>query len=100
MSFLWGKGKKPPSTGGLPPATREISSSHGPDTRIPSANGMAGPREGIERRGTVGTTQPPPAAPSATAIAPKINGDPQRITRERSESDFGVSCPIMGLIAW
>jgi hypothetical protein len=108
MSFLWGKGKKNPPPSGLPPAARDISSSHGPDTRIPSANGggiaggiagsLAGPREGVERRGTVGSTQAPTAAVTAapnTALVQKINGEPpQRLTRERSESDFGVSIKL------
>jgi hypothetical protein len=92
MSFLWGKKGKAPPPGGLPPAAREISSSHGPDTRIPSANGMVGPREGVERRGTVGTAQAPSGPPPA-AIIQKVNGEPPQrpVTRERSDSDFGVS---------
>jgi hypothetical protein len=95
MSFLWGKGKKNPPPAGLPPATRDVSSSHGPDTRIPSANGIAGPRDGIERRGTVGSTQAPAATPPSTALVQKVNGEPQRLNRERSESDFGVSKTLL-----
>ncbi|KAF2105109.1 hypothetical protein NA57DRAFT_63290 [Rhizodiscina lignyota] len=40
MSFLF-KSKKPaPGTGGLPPATRNITSAHGERTMIPTANGL------------------------------------------------------------
>jgi hypothetical protein len=97
MAFLWGKNKKTSGPNGLPPATREISSSHGPDTRGASQNGMYPSREaGVERerRGTIGSTQQPPGAPTTGPMIAMKNGEPHRLfpARERSESDLGVSC--------
>jgi hypothetical protein len=100
MAFLWGKNKKTSGPNGLPPATREISSSHGPDTRDTrgaSQNGVysreGGPIVERERRGTIGSSTQPPTAPSTGPMIAIKNGEPHRLfpTRERSESDLGVS---------
>ncbi|KAF2674114.1 hypothetical protein BT63DRAFT_2644 [Microthyrium microscopicum] len=95
MSFLWGKNKKGGPPGALPPATRDISSSHGisagSDARGPLASGGPGPREGpMERRATVGNSQNPngPLNASTSSMAPELGPGTNLIrARERAESD-------------
>lgn len=101
MSFLFGKSKKTPSA--LPAATREIASSHGPETRVPTANGMNGPINGMERRGTI-QNQALSQAPSVNGSLESMRGpgmatplgEPSKDLplRARAESDLNVSgCP-------
>lgn len=94
MSFFGiGKSKKNQNSS-LPAATRDISSSHG-DTRSNTANGSNGPRQGIERTGTLPTSQS--AGPSANASLESMRGtdmsapEPGKGLRPRAESDLGVS---------
>jgi hypothetical protein len=113
MSFLWGKNKKNGPPGTLPPAVRDISSSHGPDgARPPTANGLpSGPgaapgiRDGMERRTTVGSTTPNPtmgpqgmglapvlapgSGPSSGPVSPQLGGPGGR---ERADSDLTLVC--------
>ncbi|KAE9983892.1 hypothetical protein Vi05172_g9889 [Venturia inaequalis] len=92
MSFFGiGKSKKNQNSS-LPAATRDISSSHG-DTRSNTANGSNGPRQGIERTGTLPTSQS--AGPSANASLESMRGtdmsapEPGKGLRPRAESDLG-----------
>jgi hypothetical protein len=113
MSFLWGKNKKNAPPGTLPPATRDISSSHGPDpARPPTANGLTsgsgaapGIRDGMERRTTLGSTTPNPtmgpqgmgmapvlapgSGPSSGPVSPQLGGP---VGRDRAESDLTLVC--------
>jgi hypothetical protein len=96
MSFLgFGKSKKN-QPNALPAATREIASSHGPETRIPTANGLGGPRDGMERRGTI---QNQSAGASVNASLESMRGmdtagpEPVKMMRPRAESDLNVSGP-------
>jgi hypothetical protein len=98
MSFFGiGKSKKNQNSS-LPAATRDISSSHGPDTRSNTANGLNGPngpRQGIERVGTLPTNQSavPSANPSLESMrAIDMAGpEPGKVLRQRAESDLTVS---------
>jgi hypothetical protein len=88
MSFLFGKSKK--NQPAALSATRDIASSHGPDSRMPTTNGLAGPREGMERRATVGNQTPDVGINSSLSSINPI--DPPRISgsRDRAESDVSV----------
>jgi len=57
MSFLFGKKNKQQQANALPPATREITSSHGPGQPPPAANGA---------NGLNGLNGPNPANPAPT----------------------------------
>jgi hypothetical protein len=116
MSFLWGKNKSKGPPGSLPPATRDISSSHGQEAaRPPTSNGVpTGPvaapgiRDGMERRATVGNTAAPqnPMGPSVMGPTPvlvpgsgvasgptsPILGGP--LGRERADSDLTLVCHV------
>jgi len=95
MAFLFGKSKK--GTGAaLPAATRDISSAHGPESRIPTATSLDGPRDGMQRRGTVGTQQTPPGSSINTSFtsapsmkSPEPGSDVKM--RTRADSDLNVS---------
>lgn len=100
MSFLF-KSKKPtPGTGGLPPATRNITSAHGERTMIPTANGVNIP-QGIpeERRATgreVQKTQTPTPGSSVNASLNSLQSaspEPMGI-REISDVDMPVSVAL------
>jgi hypothetical protein len=104
MSFLgFGKSKKSQGSA-LPAAQRDIASSHGPETRIPTANGIAGPplaeTNGMQRRGTVGNGQSQQA--SVNASLESMRGmatplaEPGKGVRERAESDVNVSLAAWG----
>ncbi|KAF2752339.1 hypothetical protein M011DRAFT_393400 [Sporormia fimetaria CBS 119925] len=86
MSFLFGKKSKQPQGNALPPATREISSSHGPGSQIPGP--AAGGRDPEKGRG-----QPPQMTTPGTSVNNSLNSlhDPNAATgrksRERSDSD-------------
>jgi hypothetical protein len=95
MSFLgFGKSKKNQSTA-LPAATREIASSHGPDTRVPTANGIAGlaNANGMERRGTIQNQTQPSVNTSLESMRGMATplAEPGKAMRERAESDLTVS---------
>lgn len=97
MSFIFGRGKKNQATGGLPNATREISSSHGPDTRTPATNAVAGVRDGIERRGTVGQ-QPSTAIGPLASFEKGVTSPEPSVMRPRAESDVNVRIyPLVSL---
>lgn len=89
MSFIFGRGKRSQATNGLPAATREISSSHGPDTRTPATNTVAGIRDGIERRGTVGQ-QPSTTIGSLASFEKGVTSPEPSVMRPRAESDANV----------
>jgi hypothetical protein len=98
MSFLgFGKSKKNQSTA-LPAATRDIASSHGAESRVPTANGIVSPSgvepNGMQRRGTVGNQS---QQASVNASLESMRGmatplaEPGKALRERAESDLNVS---------
>lgn len=92
MSFLFGKKNKQQPPNALPPATREISSSAGPGSQIPTANG-AGARDPEKPRGAPQTSQTPtPGASvnnSLSSLNPANTASPEPKTlRDRAESDF------------
>ncbi|KAF2109717.1 hypothetical protein BDV96DRAFT_502114 [Lophiotrema nucula] len=60
MSFLFGKKSKQQGGGALPPATRSISSSHGPNSQIPTVNGAVDPEK------SRGVPQPQPQSQPQT----------------------------------
>jgi hypothetical protein len=98
MSFLgFGKSKKNQSTA-LPAATRDIASSHGPETRIPTANGIAGPpgSSGMERRGTIQNQSQPSVNTSLESMRGMATplAEPGKVMRERAESDLSVSAEL------
>jgi hypothetical protein len=105
MSFLgFGKSKKNQSSA-LPAATRDIASSHGPDTRVPTANGIASPANpnGMERRGTIQNhSQPQSQQPSVNTSLESMRGmatplaEPGKAMRERAESDLSVRAEVLG----
>lgn len=90
MSFLFkSKTKEPPRTG-LPPATRDIRSSDGPQSQIPTLNGVANQ--------TQLPTQTPPQGSSANGSLNSINETvrpEQRRNDERSveRGGFGSGPP-------
>jgi hypothetical protein len=113
MSFLWGNKRKgppgtlpagPPGPGGLPPATRDISSAHGGpgEARLSPTplNGVVpapGLRDGMERRGTVGSVPNPTTQPLAAAgplqpavAAPQVANGDTTISRPRADSEFAL----------
>ncbi|KAF2738450.1 hypothetical protein EJ04DRAFT_587071 [Polyplosphaeria fusca] len=89
MSFLFGKKNKQQATG-LPPATRNISSSHGPGSQIPTANGTPGADAEKGRGALQPTAASTPGASVNNSLSSLQNaGNPeQKALRERSDSDF------------
>ncbi|QDS68497.1 hypothetical protein FKW77_010864 [Venturia effusa] len=94
MSFFGiGKSKKNQNSS-LPTATRDVASSHG-DPRTNTANGLNGPRQGIERTGTLPTSQS--AGPSANPSLESMRGtdttapESGKGMRQRAESDLSGS---------
>lgn len=91
MSFLFGKSKKS-QPNALPAATRDIASSHGPDTRIPTANGIARPGDALDRRPqlqSVGTGSL--ESMKGLDMVPGPEPGKLQMMRQRAESDAGVS---------
>jgi hypothetical protein len=90
MSFLFGKKNKQQTTG-LPPASRNIGSSHGPGSQIPTANGSSGP-DPEKSRGPQAAGTPTPGASVNNSLSSLQNaGNPEpKALRERSDSDFQV----------
>ena len=97
MAFLFGKSKKGQASA-LPAAARDISSSHGGESRILTSSGVDSPRDGMPRRGTVGTQQTPPQSASANSSfssAPAMKTpEPDIKMRNRAESDLTVGTPL------
>jgi len=91
MSFLFGKSKNKHQNNALPAATREISSSHGPGSQIPAANGPVGNSEKTPLAKT-----PTPSGSVNNSISSLPNAintaspEPKGL-RERSDSEFQVS---------
>lgn len=91
MSFLFGKSKKHQNTA-LPAATRDISSSHGQGSLIPTANGLGG-RDPEKARGGPPTQTPTPGSSVNNSLnslqAPTSTSSPEPKTlRERSDSEL------------
>lgn len=94
MSFLFGKSKKGQGSA-LPAATRDISSAHGGESRIPTANSLDGPRDGMQRRGTVGAQQTPPSGSANSSFSASMKSpEPDVKMRGRAESDLNVSSSL------
>ena len=98
MAFLFGKSKKGQASA-LPAAARDISSAHGAESRIPTSSGVDSPRDGMARRGTVGTQQTPPQSASAnssftSASAAMKTPEPDIKMRNRAESDLTVGTQL------
>ncbi|KAF2273662.1 galactose oxidase [Westerdykella ornata] len=94
MSFLFGKKSKQHQGSGLPPATREISSSHGPGSQLPPAN-APGPRD-LEkvRPGPPGQISTPGTSVnnSLNSLNATNTASPEpRASRDRSDSDQQAS---------
>ncbi|KAF2476311.1 cell polarity protein-like protein [Lindgomyces ingoldianus] len=96
MSFLFGKKNKQQQqqqNNALPPATRDISSSHGPGSQIPTANGLSG-RDPEKGRGVPPPTQTPtPGASVNNSLSslqnPATTASPEPKTlRDRADSDY------------
>lgn len=110
MSFLFGKKSKEQKSTALPAATRDISSSHGQGSQIPTANGAGGRDPEKGRPGPPGQTAS--GTPSASvnnslsslqAVGNTASPEPKAL-RERSDSDFQVStihrsCSVAPLVA-
>jgi hypothetical protein len=99
MSFLFGKSKKHQNTA-LPAATRDISSSHGQGSLIPTANGLGG-RDPEKARGGPPTQTPTPGSSVNNSLnslqAPTNTSSPEPKTlRERSDSELHVSLFPLG----
>ena len=94
MSFLFGKSKKSqPNAPGLPAATRDITSSHG-ETRIPTANGLPGSRDALDRRPGLQNQRSGHASLESMRGGDVPAGpEPGKIMRPRAESDLSV-CTI------
>jgi hypothetical protein len=90
MSFLFGKSKKNQPVA-VSAATRDLASSHGPDSRMPTTNGLAGPREGMERRATVGNQTPDVGINSSLNSINPIDPPRMSSSRDRAESDVSVA---------
>lgn len=93
MAFFFGKSKKGQASA-LPAATRDIQSSHGAESRIPTATNLDGSRDGLLRRGTVGTQQSPQASSvnsSFTSTPSMKTPEPDVKMRNRADSDLNVS---------
>ncbi|KAF2192504.1 hypothetical protein K469DRAFT_735480 [Zopfia rhizophila CBS 207.26] len=91
MSFLFGK-KNKQQNNALPAATREISSSHGQGSQIPTANGLSG-RDPEKSRGGPQMQTPTPGASVNNSLSslqnPGSTASPEPKTlRDRSESDY------------
>lgn len=96
MSFLFGKSKKGQGNA-LPAATRDISSSQGAESRIPTASSLDGPRDGMQRRGTVGSQQTPAAGSANSSFgsaASMKTPEPDIKPRARTDSDLNVSSSL------
>src|ERR1700722_7127404 len=99
MSFLFGKSKKHQNTA-LPTATRDISSSHGQCSLIPTANGLGGRAPEKARCGP--RTHTPTTVSSGnnslnSLQAPTNPPSPEPKTlRERSDSELHVSLFPLG----
>ena len=98
MSFLFGKKNKQQQqqqSSALPPATRNISSSHGQGSQIPTANG-AGARDPENDRSAPATQTVTPGTSVNNSLSslqgPSNTASPEpKALRERSDSDFQVS---------
>ena len=92
MSFLFGK-KNKQQPNALPPATRDITSSSGPGSQIPTANG-AGARDFDKGRSGPQAGTPTPGASvnnSLSSLNPATATSPEPKTlRDRTDSDFQV----------
>lgn len=97
MSFLFGKKNKQQQQqqgSALPPATREITSSHGPGSQIPTVNGVGGRDAEKGRAGPPGQTPTPGTSVnnSLSSLNPVNTASPEpKALRERADSDFQVS---------
>ncbi|ORY09193.1 hypothetical protein BCR34DRAFT_375419 [Clohesyomyces aquaticus] len=91
MSFLFGK-KNKQQNNALPAATRDITSSHGPGSQIPTVNG-AGAREPEKPRSGPPAQTPTPGASVNNSLSslqnPATTASPEPKTlRDRSDSDY------------
>ncbi|KAF2090070.1 hypothetical protein K490DRAFT_62943 [Saccharata proteae CBS 121410] len=92
MAFLF-KSKKAPPTSALPPATREITSSHGPPSNIPAPNGMRAregdaPKEAPSGKPAQTPTPGSSVNNSLNSLQDVSNGSPdQREARARADSE-------------
>ncbi|KAF2805385.1 uncharacterized protein BDZ99DRAFT_541257 [Mytilinidion resinicola] len=90
MSFLFGKKKHQQNTA-LPPATRDISSSHGPGSMIPAPNGVAVRDPEKARNGPQAQTPTPGSSVNNSLSSlqnPRTTSSPEPKTlRERSDSE-------------
>lgn len=89
MSFLFGKKSKPPA-GALPPATREITSSHGPGPQVANINGAVARDPEKARGGSQGQTPTPGGSVNNSLSSLQGQGgnatpEPKAL-RERSDS--------------
>lgn len=100
MSFLFGKKNKQQQQqqgNALPPATRDITSSHGQGSQIPTANG-SGAKDPEKGRGGPQTQTPTPGTSVNNSLnslqTPGNTASPEPKTlRDRADSDHQVSDP-------
>lgn len=88
MSFLFGKSKKAQQPQAIPAVYRDISSSHGAESRIPTANGINAARGPVPNQ-TPGAS----VNNSMNSSINSLNND-GRVARERAESDVTVRLSV------
>jgi hypothetical protein len=98
MSFLFGKKNKQQQGSALPQASRELSSSHGPASQPPLANGGPGREPEKGRAGPPGQASTPGTSVnnSLSSLNALNTASPEpKGLRERSDSDYQVSSHVL-----